>query len=151
MHGNPLFTGNPHNWGMGISPSELTTIADRDDVAVAEAFGDRQAGGRLWGAHPDRHRLLPRGVKTRPSRRYQRRFAGLSSPPGDRKPRVPAKSSFLFPVRESSFRIRHLGPPGGAGPRAFKCPQGVLPLPGRAQCVLGPHGVNLLSGFNQAV
>ena len=40
MHGDTLFTGNPHNWGMGISPSELTTIADRDDVAVAEAFGE---------------------------------------------------------------------------------------------------------------
>ena len=40
MHGNTLFTGNPYNWGMGISPSELTTIADRDDMAVAEAFGE---------------------------------------------------------------------------------------------------------------
>ena len=40
MYGNTLFTGNPYNWGMGISPSELTTIAVRDDVAVAEAFGE---------------------------------------------------------------------------------------------------------------
>ena len=40
MNGNMLFTGNPYNWGMGISPSELTTIAVRDDVAVAEAFGE---------------------------------------------------------------------------------------------------------------
>ena len=40
MYGNTLFTGNPYNWGMGISPSELTTIAIRDDVAVAEAFGE---------------------------------------------------------------------------------------------------------------
>ena len=38
MYGNTLFTGNPYNWWMGISPSELTTIAVRDDVAVAEAF-----------------------------------------------------------------------------------------------------------------
>ena len=79
MYGNTLFTGNPYNWGMGISPSELTTIAVRDDVAVAEAFGEtflyytsfnpsngdapaqgvlRQAGGHLWGADPDRCRLL---------------------------------------------------------------------------------------------
>ena len=40
MYGNTLFTGNPYNWGIGISPSELTTIAVRDDVAVAEAFGE---------------------------------------------------------------------------------------------------------------
>ena len=40
MYGNTLFTGNPYNWGMGINPSELTTIAVRDDVAVAEAFGE---------------------------------------------------------------------------------------------------------------
>ena len=40
MYGNTLFTGNPYNWGMGISPSELTTIAGRDDAAVAEAFGE---------------------------------------------------------------------------------------------------------------
>ena len=40
MYGNTLFTGNPYNWWMGISPSELTTIAVRDDVAVAEAFGE---------------------------------------------------------------------------------------------------------------
>ena len=40
MYGNTLFTGNPYNWGMGISPSELTTIAVRDDVAVAEVFGE---------------------------------------------------------------------------------------------------------------
>ena len=40
MYGNTLFTGNPYNWGMGMSPSELTTIAVRDDVAVAEAFGE---------------------------------------------------------------------------------------------------------------
>ena len=40
MYGNTLFTGNPYNWGMGISPSDLTTIAVRDDVAVAEAFGE---------------------------------------------------------------------------------------------------------------
>ena len=40
MYGNTLFTGNPYNWGAGISPSELTTIAIRDDVAVAEAFGE---------------------------------------------------------------------------------------------------------------
>ena len=40
MYGNTLFTGNPYNWGMGISPSELTTIDVRDDVAVAEAFGE---------------------------------------------------------------------------------------------------------------
>ena len=40
MYGNTLFTGNPYNWGPGISPSELTTIAVRDDVAVAEAFGE---------------------------------------------------------------------------------------------------------------
>ena len=40
MYGNTLFTGNPYNWGMGISPSELTAIAVRDDVAVAEAFGE---------------------------------------------------------------------------------------------------------------
>ena len=40
MYGNTLFTGNLYNWGMGISPSELTTIAVRDDVAVAEAFGE---------------------------------------------------------------------------------------------------------------
>ena len=40
MYGNTLFTGNPYNWGMGISPSELTTITVRDDVAVAEAFGE---------------------------------------------------------------------------------------------------------------
>ena len=39
MYGNMLFTGNPYNWGMGMSPSELTTIAARNDVAVAEAFG----------------------------------------------------------------------------------------------------------------
>ena len=73
MYGNTLFTGNPYNWGMGISPSELTTIAVRDDVAVAEAFGEtflyytsvnpsngmpqrkgvlRQAGGHLWGTDP---------------------------------------------------------------------------------------------------
>ena len=38
MYGNTLFTGNPHSWGM--SPSELTMIAPRDDVAVAEAFGE---------------------------------------------------------------------------------------------------------------
>ena len=44
MYGNTLFTGNPYNWGMGISPSELTTIAVRDDVAVAEAFGET----RVW-------------------------------------------------------------------------------------------------------
>ena len=40
MYGNTLFTGNPYNWGMGMSPSELATIAVRDDVAVAEAFGE---------------------------------------------------------------------------------------------------------------
>ena len=40
MYGNTLFTGSPYNWWMGISPSELTTIAVRDDVAVAEAFGE---------------------------------------------------------------------------------------------------------------
>ena len=40
MYGNTLFTGNLYNWGMGISPSELTTIAVRDDVAVSEAFGE---------------------------------------------------------------------------------------------------------------
>ena len=40
MYGNTLFTGTPYNWGMGISPSELSTIAARDDVAVAEAFGE---------------------------------------------------------------------------------------------------------------
>ena len=40
MYGNTLFTGNPYNWWMGISHSELTTIAVRDDVAVAEAFGE---------------------------------------------------------------------------------------------------------------
>ena len=40
MYGNTLFTGNTYNWGMSISPSELTTIAVRDDVAVAEAFGE---------------------------------------------------------------------------------------------------------------
>ena len=40
MYGNTLFTGNPYNWWMGMSPSELTTIAARDDVAVAEAFGE---------------------------------------------------------------------------------------------------------------
>ena len=40
MYGNTLFTSNPYNWGMGISPSELTTIAARDDVAVAEVFGE---------------------------------------------------------------------------------------------------------------
>ena len=40
MYGNTLFTGSPYNWGAGISPSELTTIAVRDDVAVAEAFGE---------------------------------------------------------------------------------------------------------------
>ena len=40
MYGNTLFTGNLYNWWMGISPSELTTIAVRDDVAVAEAFGE---------------------------------------------------------------------------------------------------------------
>ena len=40
MYGNTLFTGSPYNWGAGMSPSELTTIAARDDVAVAEAFGE---------------------------------------------------------------------------------------------------------------
>ena len=40
MYGNTLFTGNPHNWEADMSPSELTTIAVRDDVAVAEAFGE---------------------------------------------------------------------------------------------------------------
>ena len=40
MYGNELFTGNPQNWEAGMSPSELTTIAARDDVAVAEAFGE---------------------------------------------------------------------------------------------------------------
>ena len=38
MYGNTLFTGSPYSWGM--SPSELTMIAPRDDVAVAEAFGE---------------------------------------------------------------------------------------------------------------
>ena len=40
MYGNTLFTGNPYSWGAGMSPSELTMIAARDDVAVAEAFGE---------------------------------------------------------------------------------------------------------------
>ena len=40
MYGNTLFTGTPYNWRMGISPSELSTIAAREDVAVAEAFGE---------------------------------------------------------------------------------------------------------------
>ena len=40
VYGNTLFTGSPYNWGAGMSPSELTTIAARDDVAVAEAFGE---------------------------------------------------------------------------------------------------------------
>ena len=40
MYGNTLFTGNPYSWGAGMSPSELTLIAARDDVAVAEAFGE---------------------------------------------------------------------------------------------------------------
>ena len=40
MYGNTLFTGSPYNWGAGMSPSELTTVAARDDVAVAEAFGE---------------------------------------------------------------------------------------------------------------
>ena len=38
MYGNTLFSGSPYSWGM--SPSELTMIAARDDVAVAEAFGE---------------------------------------------------------------------------------------------------------------
>ena len=40
MYGNTLFTGNPYSLGAGMSPSELTLIAARDDVAVAEAFGE---------------------------------------------------------------------------------------------------------------
>ena len=40
MYGNTLFTGSPYSWGAGMSPSELTMIAARDDVAVAEAFGE---------------------------------------------------------------------------------------------------------------
>ena len=40
MYGNTLFTGSPYSGGAGMSPSELTTIAARDDVAVAEAFGE---------------------------------------------------------------------------------------------------------------
>ena len=40
MYGNTLFTDNPYNLGMDISPSELTTIAVRDDMAVVEAFGE---------------------------------------------------------------------------------------------------------------
>ena len=40
MYGNTLFTGSPYSGGAGMSPSELTTVAARDDVAVAEAFGE---------------------------------------------------------------------------------------------------------------
>ena len=40
VYGNTLFTGSPYDWGSGHEPSELTTIAARDDVAVAEAFGE---------------------------------------------------------------------------------------------------------------
>ena len=40
VYGNTIFTGSPHNWDAGMGPSELTTITARDDVAVAEAFGE---------------------------------------------------------------------------------------------------------------
>ena len=55
MYGNTLFSGNPYNWGVGMSPSELTTIAARDAPAQSVL---RQAGGLLWGPGPDWRRLL---------------------------------------------------------------------------------------------
>ena len=42
-NGNTLFSGDPYRWGgwtMGGQDSELTSLADRDDLSVAQAFGE---------------------------------------------------------------------------------------------------------------
>lgn len=43
MNGNTLFSGDPYRWGgwtLGGADSELTLLADRDDLSVANAFGE---------------------------------------------------------------------------------------------------------------
>ena len=42
-NGNTLFSGDPYRWGnwtLGGQGSELTSLADRDDLSVAQAFGE---------------------------------------------------------------------------------------------------------------
>ena len=42
-NGNTLFSGDPYRWGgwtLGGADSELTSLADRDDLSVADAFGE---------------------------------------------------------------------------------------------------------------
>ena len=42
-NGNTLFSGDPYRWGgwtLGGAESELTSLADRDDLSVADAFGE---------------------------------------------------------------------------------------------------------------
>ena len=42
-NGNTLFSGDPYRWGgwtWGGTGSELTSLADRDDLSVADAFGE---------------------------------------------------------------------------------------------------------------
>lgn len=43
MNGNTLFSGDAYRWGgwpLGGTDSELTSLADRDDLSVANAFGE---------------------------------------------------------------------------------------------------------------
>ena len=42
-NGNTLFSGDPYQWGgwtLGGADSELTSLSDRDDLSVANAFGE---------------------------------------------------------------------------------------------------------------
>ena len=39
-HGNTLFSGDPAREEMGAADSELTSLSDRDDLSVAQAFGE---------------------------------------------------------------------------------------------------------------
>ncbi|MCY3778156.1 MAG: cache domain-containing protein, partial [Candidatus Aminicenantes bacterium] len=42
-NGNTLFSGDPYRWGgwtLGGADSELTSLSDRDDLSVADAFGE---------------------------------------------------------------------------------------------------------------
>ena len=39
-HGNTLFSGDPSREEVGAADSELTSLSDRDDLSVAQAFGE---------------------------------------------------------------------------------------------------------------
>ncbi len=88
-NGNTLFSGDPYRWGgwtLGGTDSELTSLEDRDDLSVADAFGETflyymarnpatgmqqrkvvfvKRSRHLRPADPDRLRLLPSRMRNR--------------------------------------------------------------------------------------